>query len=175
MVCISLIAAMDKNRVIGQDQKMPWHLPADLKHFKAITLGKPVIMGRLTFESIGKPLPGRHNIVLTQNRHFVCDGVTVVHDIDTALETAKKQDPTEILIIGGATLYQAMLPLATRLYLTHIDTIANGDTYFPNWHAQGQWEIVSCKHHRMDTNNPYDYSFITYERVDLTQDGKPTC
>ena len=165
MVCISMIAAMDKNQVIGQDQKMPWHLPADLKHFKAMTLGKPVIMGRRTFESIGKPLPERHNIVLTRNQDFAYEGVTVVRSIDEALIVAKAQSPDEIMIIGGATLYAAMLPLASRLYVTNIDVIAKGDTYFPDWHTQGRWQIVSCQHYPSDKANPYNYSFITYERV----------
>lgn len=157
---ISLISAMSQNRVIGKNGQLPWHLPADLKHFKEKTLGKPIIMGRKTFDSIKKPLPGRHNIVLTRDQDFEAPGCTVVPTLEKALEVAG--DVEEIMVVGGETLYRLFLPQAARIYLTVIEQDFEGDTYFPAW---GQdWKIVSAERHEPDEKNPYHYQFILLER-----------
>lgn len=133
---IVLVAAMANNRVIGIDNTLPWHLPEDLKHFKAVTLGKPVIMGRKTFDSIGRPLPGRLNIVITRQADWQHDGVSVAHSLPAALALAA--DVPEVCIIGGANLYAQALPLADAMALTHIALDITGDAHFPAWDAQ-QW------------------------------------
>ena len=126
---ISLVLAMTRNRVIGRDNGLPWRLPADLKHFKTTTLGKPVLMGRKTFESIGKPLPGRVNVVLTRERNWKAQGVVVFHSIEDALAHLSAVD--EVAAIGGAEIFNALMPLASRIYLTRIDADIEGDTFFP--------------------------------------------
>lgn len=135
-----MIAAMANNRVIGKDNKMPWHLPEDLRHFKAITLGKPVVMGRKTYESIGRPLPGRHNIVISRQADLVIEGVTTV----TSFEDAKLAagDCEELIIMGGGQLYASLLSVADILYLTEISLEVEGDTYFPQW-DDGSWLEMS--------------------------------
>ncbi|MCL1049124.1 type 3 dihydrofolate reductase [Shewanella abyssi] len=137
---IAMIAAMANNRVIGKDNKMPWHLPEDLRHFKAITLGKPVVMGRKTYESIGRPLPGRHNIVISRQADLVIEGVTTV----TSFEDAKLAagDCEELIIMGGGQLYASLLSVADILYLTEISLEVEGDTYFPQW-DDGTWLEMS--------------------------------
>jgi dihydrofolate reductase len=156
---LSLIAAMTRNRVIGYQNRMPWHLPADLQHFKAITLGKPVIMGRKTFDSIGKPLPHRQNIVLTRGNDAI-PGITLAHSLDEALTLAEPK--TEIMVIGGSELFQQALPLAKHMYLTLIDTELEGDTFFPEWDA-ANWTEIEREDHEPDEKNAYIYSFITLE------------
>lgn len=128
---ISLVAAMAANQVIGKNGEMPWHLPQELKHFKDITLGKPIIMGRRTYESIGRPLPGRHNIILTRSSLNLPDTVSVAHSAAEALATAG--DVEEVMVIGGGEIYRQFLPKATRLYLTEIDLEVEGDTWFPQY------------------------------------------
>jgi dihydrofolate reductase len=134
---VSIIVAAARNGVIGKDNQLPWHLPQDLKYFRAMTTGKPVIMGRKTFESIGKPLPNRTNIVITRNTNWVHDGVLVVNDLIEAVEKAKKmlmrQDNSELeaMIIGGAEIYKTALTIADRVYLTYIDRDVEGDAWFP--------------------------------------------
>lgn len=163
MQIISLIAAMDKNRVIGTDDgKLPWHLPADLKHFKSLTLGKPVIMGRKTFESIGKPLPERKNIIITRNKNYDAPGCVVVHSPDEALASAG--DVPEVMVIGGAEIFAQFFPLAKRLYLTLIDGIFAGAAYFPQWDT-GAWREVSREAHEPDEKNRYGYLFLTLEHL----------
>lgn len=135
---IAMIAAMAKNLVIGKDNQMPWHLPEDLKHFKAMTMGKPVVMGRKTFESIGRPLPGRHNIVITRQADYQPDGVTCVSSFDQAIEVAGECE--ELVVMGGGQLYAELLPMADVLYLTEIDLQVEGDTYFPDW-DDGSWHL----------------------------------
>lgn len=163
---IAMIAAMANNRVIGLDNKMPWHLPADLKHFKALTLGKPVVMGRKTYESIGKALPGRLNIVVTRSQGYTLPDAEVVQNLDQALTLAASENEIEeIMIIGGGAIYQAMLAKATRLYLTHIELDVDGDTYFPDFNANNQWVKVSSTAHKKDEKNKYDYEFVCYEKV----------
>ncbi len=159
---ISLIVAMAKNRVIGRGNQMPWHLPADLRHFKSVTLGKPVIMGRKTFESIGRPLPGRRNVVISRNANWHADGVESVNSLDAAL--ALVQDADEVMIIGGGQLYREALPLAQRLYLTHIELpVSDADTWFPDY-SQYQWQQCAEELHDPDEKNPYHYRFETLER-----------
>lgn len=158
---LSLIAAMDRNRLIGKDNALPWRLPADLQHFKRVTMGKPVLMGRKTYESIGRALPGRENIVITRNRDFTAEGCTVLHSIDEALQHAAQHD--EVMVIGGANFYEQLLPRADRLYLTLIDGAFEGDAWFPQWN-EGEWQEVASEAYEPDENNPYGYRFVTLER-----------
>jgi dihydrofolate reductase len=164
---IAMIAAMAQNRIIGADNDMPWHLPADLKHFKAITLGKAVIMGRKTYESIGKALPGRPNIVITSNKDYSLSDATVVDSPESAFEVAKalSNDVEEVMVIGGGTIYQAFLDKADTLYLTHIDLEVAGDTQFPDYDASANWNELSKEHHSADEKNPHDYTFVTLTRA----------
>lgn len=136
---IAIIAAMAHDRVIGKDNQMPWHLPEDLRHFKQMTLGKPVVMGRKTFESIGRPLPGRHNIVISRQSDYAPEGVTRVSSFKEAVEAAGNCE--ELVVIGGGQLYREILPQADRLYLTEIDLQVEGDTRFPEWN-DGSWQQV---------------------------------
>lgn len=159
---ISAICAMSENGVIGKNNQLPWHLPADLKHFKKITLGNPILMGRKTYESIGRPLPGRLNIILTHNTHFQAPGCTVVPSIDEALIAAKEYP--ELFIIGGATLYQELMPLTQRIYMTKIYQHIDGDTFFPPLDLK-QWQQVECTDHEVDEANPYRYSFMIFDRL----------
>ena len=155
---ISLIVAMATNRVIGLDNKMPWHLSADLKKFKAITMGAPILMGRKTYESIGRPLPGRNNIIISRNLDYQQAGCLVFNDINTAIETSSK-DADEIFIIGGAELYKAILPLANNLYLTLINQDFNGDTFFPEIDFNA-WTEVSREDISNDISVNFSYSFL---------------
>ena len=156
---ISLIAAMDKNRVIGYRNQMPWHLPADFKHFKETTMGKPIIMGRNTWESLAKPLPGRTNIVVTRQKDFQAYGALIVSSLEQALHL---QD--EVFVIGGAQLYEQALPLAHTLYLTFIDHDFTGDTYFPAWN-KAEWRVIHEEKHPPDEKNIYHYTFQTLIRL----------
>ena len=158
---VSIIAAMDRNRLIGNRNQLPWHLPADLAHFKQVTMGKPVIMGRKTFESIGRPLPGRTNIVLTGSADFSAEGVLVANSLEQALEHAAGTE--EVMIIGGSMIYRLSLPMADRLYLTYVENDHEGDAWFPEFDP-AQWRIIASEEHAADEKNPCDYSFVTYER-----------
>ena len=164
-----MIAAMGKNRVIGKDNDMPWHLPADLQHFKKTTLGCPIIMGRKTYDSIGRPLPGRLNIILSRNAHLEIEGCSVVNSLDDAIDLAEKTDASEIFITGGAHLYNKFLEDADCLYLTLIDEEFEGDTYFPDY-TQFVWKEVEREEHKADEKNPHAYSFITLDRIVETTD-----
>lgn len=157
---ISLIAAFSANRVIGVDNVMPWHLPEDLAWFKRNTLHKPIIMGRKTYQSIGRALPGRHNIVVSRQT-FDDASVTWVNSIEAALAVAG--DVEEVVIIGGGNLYQQTIAQAQRLYLTHIDADIKGDTYFPAYVSQ-QWQSVFCESHSADEDHQYAYCFEILER-----------
>ena len=159
---VSMIVAMAKGRVIGLDNKMPWHLPADLQFFKRVTLGKPVIMGRKTYSSIGRPLPGRFNIVLTRNKNLSIEGVTCVQTVEQALALVKNE--TEVMVIGGATIYQQFLKQTDRLYLTFIDLDVAGDTLFPDYQADANWSEISREAHLADEKNLHNYEFVTLER-----------
>jgi dihydrofolate reductase len=158
---ISIIVAMANQRIIGWHGAMPWHMPADLAWFRQNTLNKPIIMGRATYQSIGKALPKRHNIVLTHNPDWQIDDVTVVHTPQEALIAAG--DVPEIMIIGGAQIYQKFLPQARRLYLTLIDAQVMGDTYFPDY-TRCAWQVREKNSHPADERNPYPYTFLVLER-----------
>ena len=158
---ISIIVAMDRNRLIGSNNGLPWRLPADLKHFKATTLGKPIIMGRKTYESIGRPLPERQNIVVSRTAGFVAPGCTTVTSADAALEAAGSA--AEIIVIGGAQLYAQLLPRVRRIYLTQIDAAFDGDAWFPKL-DEVQWHETAREDHAPDDRNPYAYSFVVLER-----------
>jgi dihydrofolate reductase len=162
MTTLSIIVAMANNRAIGQDNKLLWHLPEDLKYFKRITMGKPMVMGRKTFESIGRPLPGRLNIVVTRQQDWQHDGVRVVHSIDEAMQLAEAQAMIdgidEVMLIGGAELYKAALPKADKIYLTRVDADIEGDAFFPEI-DDAKWKEVSRESFSASDNNPYDYAF----------------
>jgi len=159
---VSLVVAMARNRVIGRDNALPWRLPADLKHFKEITWGKPILMGRKTFESIGKPLPGRANLVLTRDKGWTAAGVVVVHSLAEALE--RVQDAPELACIGGTEIFRLLMPLATRIHLTRIDADVSGDTVFPPI-DQSEWvEVDSCQL-AADESHAFGMTFVTLERV----------
>lgn len=156
---ISLIVAHDKNRVIGYENTMPWHLPGDLKYFKETTMAKPMIMGRKTFESIGRPLPGRRNIVITRNKDYQHEGIEVVSSLEEALKLADEAE--EIMIIGGEQIFKLALPIADRLYVTLIDHEFQGDTYFP---AYGdEWTIVSESEHHQ-AKEGFTFQYIVFEK-----------
>jgi dihydrofolate reductase len=159
---ISLLVAASENGVIGRDNGMPWHLPDDLKHFKTLTLAKPVLMGRRTFESIGRPLPGRTNLVLTRTRNWSVPGVTVVADLDEAIRAAGAAP--ELVVAGGAQVYALALPQATRIYLTRIHAVIDGDTRLPDINLQ-QWHETARQLHPADARHPYAMSFVTLERT----------
>ncbi|OCG01450.1 type 3 dihydrofolate reductase [Gilliamella sp. wkB112] len=161
---LSIIVAMAHNQVIGLNNQMPWHLPADLAWFKKNTLNKPVIMGRKTFESIGRPLPNRHNIVISgRDGMLPLPNLSWVRSIDAAIQLANKQNTDETFIIGGGNIYNQVLPKVNRLYLTHIDADLPGDTYFPNYFPE-QWQVVHQEDHRSDDKNPYPYQFQILQR-----------
>lgn len=171
---ISLIAAMAHNRVIGRDGDMPWHLPSELQYFKELTLGKPIIMGRHTFASIGRPLPGRHNIVITSKPNTLPAGVSAASNPTEALDIAKSTaavdgiELQEVMVIGGGQIYAAFLPMATRLYLTQIDLQVDGDTYFPEYHPD-EWQRTLLRTHTAESNHaknesPLSYKGYLYER-----------
>lgn len=162
MAIISLIAALDKNRVIGnRDNKLPWYLPADLKRFKSITLGKPIIMGRKTRESIGRPLPERTNIVITRKENYDAPGCVVVHSPEEAIKAAG--DAPEVMVIGGAEIFAQFMPLASRMYFTLIDGEFDGNVYFPEWNPK-EWRETFRETHDADEKNPHAYTFVVMER-----------
>ena len=161
MAIISLIAAMDVNRVIGQDGRIPWHLPDDMKWFREQTLGKPVIMGRKTFESIGRPLPGRTNIILTRSADFHAEGVLVAHSLEQALDFASAEE--EVMIIGGSTIYELALPRADRLYMTYVENAGEGDAWFPEFDIE-RWRVIDSEQHAADEKNHSNYRFVTYQK-----------
>ncbi|MCP3670217.1 MAG: type 3 dihydrofolate reductase [Gammaproteobacteria bacterium] len=159
---ISIIVAMAENRVIGSDNALPWHLPADLKHFKAMTLGKPIIMGRKTWESLPGKLPDRTHIIITANSDYAVADCVVVHSLEAALEAAG--DVPEVMIVGGAMLYRQALPLADRLYLTLVEAQVEGDAWFPEYDP-AQWQEIARQRHPSDGKNPYAYSFLALSRI----------
>lgn len=160
---ISIIAAMADNRVIGIENRLPWNLPADMKWFRQQTMGKPILMGRKTFDSIGRPLPGRRNIIISRTAGLVVEGCEVVNSIEAALTLCDDAADVELMIIGGASFYEQMLPHAQRLYLTLVHAEVEGDAHFPeiNFNA---WRETSRTDHSADTNNSFNYSFVILER-----------
>ncbi|PLW83557.1 dihydrofolate reductase [Kineobactrum sediminis] len=165
---IALMVAMAANGVIGRDGGLPWHLSEDLRYFKRTTMGKPIIMGRKTWESIGRPLPGRPNIVVSRSQNLDIPGVHVEGSLGEALELAAGLSAAtgigEVMVIGGAQLYEAALPRADRLYVTEIHAQVEGDTLFPAVDWQ-QWREISREEHPSQPPNPYSYAFVVYERV----------
>ena len=160
---LELVVAVAENDVIGRGNQLPWHLPADLRHFKSLTLGKPVLMGRKTYESIGKALPGRSNIVLSRSQEFSPGDCIVVQTLGDARIAAGAESP--LMVIGGAEIYRQCLPLASRIHLTLIHAhIEDGDTVFAGWRG-AEWDASSRERHEADDKNAYAYSFITLERM----------
>lgn len=165
---IAIIVAMAENRVIGCNNQLPWHLPNDLRYFKANTMGKPIVMGRKTYESIGKPLPGRTNIVVSRNGDFEADGVYVAGSLNDAVavatQQAKRDGVDELMVIGGAELYVQALPMAGRLYITQVHADVAGDAYFPqlDW---SHWREVSRDSYDADAANTYPHSFTVFQRI----------
>ncbi|MBA6354684.1 MULTISPECIES: type 3 dihydrofolate reductase [unclassified Colwellia] len=162
MTLLSMIVAHADNRIIGKDNNMPWHLPADLAYFKKTTLGKPIIMGRKTFESIGRPLPGRQNIVISRDQNYRADGVDSATSVEQALLLAGEVD--EVMVIGGGAIYSHCLPLANRLYITHIKADIDGDTQFPEYNTVEDWQLTSSVKLSADDKNSFDVDFCVYQR-----------
>jgi dihydrofolate reductase len=162
MTTLSMIVAHADNRIIGKDNDMPWHLPADLAYFKKTTLGKPIIMGRKTYESIGRPLPGRQNIVISRDESYEAEGVDSVTSVEQAINLAGNAE--EIMVIGGGAIYAHCLPFANRLYITHIKANIEGDTQFPEYDAENDWKLTESKKYSANENNSFDLDFSVYER-----------
>lgn len=161
---VALIAAMSSSRVIGVDNQLPWHLPADLQFFKATTMHKPVVMGRKTFESIGKPLPGRLNVVVSRQPDLKIEGVEVVASLEQAIEVAAQSaDHGEIMVIGGTQIYNQAISLANKLYITEVDCDVEGDAHFPVIDS-AQWQVISKAAHKADDRHAYDFAFVIYEK-----------
>ncbi|EPJ47092.1 MAG: dihydrofolate reductase [Osedax symbiont Rs1] len=165
---LAIIVAQSTNRVIGINNTLPWKLPKDLQYFKQVTTGKPIIMGRKTYQSIGRPLPNRSNIVITRDASYSPAGVQVVNSLDAAIEFAKavcdKDGGSEVMVIGGAQIYQQALPMADTLYITEVNAVIEGDAFFPDidyrlYAEQSRQDCVA------DQTNPYSYSFVTYKKV----------
>lgn len=162
---ISLVAALDRNRAIGKGNALPWHLPADLMRFKALTLGKPILMGRKTADSLGRALPGRLNLVLTRSDKMPFEGMQAVASVQDALRLARESDAEELCVIGGAEVYALTLPLATHLHLTRVDTVVEGaDAFFPIYDADA-WREVSREARAADAKHALAFEFVDCMRV----------
>jgi dihydrofolate reductase len=159
---VSLIVAMAKNRVIGRDNRLPWRLPADLAHFKRVTMGKPMVMGRKTWESLPGLLPGRRHIVVTRDKDYRAEGCTLAHSLDQALQAAA--EAPEVMVVGGGTIYKEMLARADRLYLTLVDVEVEGDARFPEI-DYGDWRELRRESHPADPRNAYACTFLELERI----------
>ncbi|MDR4888608.1 dihydrofolate reductase [Fredinandcohnia sp. QZ13] len=160
---ISLLLAMDKNQLIGKDNDLPWRLPADLAYFKRVTMGHPIIMGRKTYDSIGRPLPGRENIIVTRDTSYKAEGCKVIHSIDEIVKMSEETEQ-ELFVIGGAEIFKEILPYSDRLYITEIDEEFEGDTYFPAF-DKAEWQVISKEKGIKDEKNPYEYTFLVYEKI----------
>jgi dihydrofolate reductase len=158
---VTLIAAMGNNRAIGLDGRMPWRLPAELQHFKKATMGKAIVMGRKTWQSIGRPLPGRQNIVVSRNTGFIAEGADVCDSLEAAIEIS---EAGEIMVIGGGQLYATALPLAQAMILTLIDIEPEADTWFPKW-DEGYWQQTEERHFQVDENNKLAYRIVEFKRI----------
>jgi dihydrofolate reductase len=159
---VSIIVATGENNVIGAGGKIPWHLPADFKHFKEVTTGHPIVMGRKTFESIGKPLSGRTNIVITADAGYSAEGCLVAHSLEEALRLAEgAAGGDECFMIGGAQIYALALPKAQTVYLTKVHGAFDGDAFFPKLNEK-EWRLVNSETHKKDEKNPFDYDFLTF-------------
>jgi dihydrofolate reductase len=161
---ISLVVAAATNNAIGKESHLPWCLPNDMKYFKNITWGMPVIMGRKTFEALGKPLSGRKNIVITRREEWRPEGVVIVSNFDDALFVAKETDANEVMVIGGGEVYRMAFERSKRIYLTRVKAEPEGDTFFPDLDPK-EWKLVKQQDHVADEKNEYDYSFQVWERV----------
>lgn len=159
---LALIVAMDQQGVIGLNNDLPWKLSADLQYFRQVTMGKPLIMGRNTHESIGRPLPGRLNIVVTHQEDYQATGCVVVTSIEAALKYCA--DAEEVMVMGGASLYAQLLPQVQRLYITQVHASVKGDTWFPEINRQ-QWQLIQQHAHSADSKNQYNFSFEVYDRL----------
>jgi dihydrofolate reductase len=161
---ISIIVAMDRKRGIGLDNKLPWRLPADLKRFRELTMGHHIIVGRKTFESIGKPLPGRQIIIVTRDRKYRREGSLVVHSVEDAISLAQSRGESEVFVCGGAEIYARTLPLAEKIYLTLVDAEVAADTFFPQWNEQ-EWREEESIHSEADEKNEYPHVFRVLKRT----------
>ncbi|HWU70547.1 MAG TPA: dihydrofolate reductase [Pseudoxanthomonas sp.] len=162
---ISLVAALDRNHAIGRDNTMPWHLPDDFRHFKALTLGKPILMGRKTAESLGRALPGRLNLVLTRSDRVPFEGMQAVASVDEATQVAAASGAEELCVIGGAEIYALTLPMADVLHLTHVDAEVEGaDAFFPTFDAS-QWRVAKREPHEADAKHAFAFEFVDYRRI----------
>jgi dihydrofolate reductase len=161
---VSIVVAADENNGIGKANKLPWRLSADLKHFKKITTGHHIIMGRNTYESIGKPLPERTNIVITSNKMFSAEGIVVMPGLHEAIDFVKSKLENECMIIGGAQIYKQAISISNRIYLTRVHTVCDCDVFFPAI-DQDAWKLISTIRHSADDKNEFDYSFEVYEKT----------
>jgi dihydrofolate reductase len=162
---LSILAALSNNNVIGRNNDVPWKLSTDLRRLKSLTMGHHIVMGRKTFDSIGRPLPGRTNVVITRNESFQAEGVVVVSSLEEATKRAEAAGDPEPFILGGAEIYRLSLHLAHRMYLTRVHADVEGDTYFPDFDDVNEWRLVDSEHFEADEKNQYPFSFLTYDRV----------
>ncbi|RDZ26904.1 dihydrofolate reductase [Lysobacter silvisoli] len=164
---VSLIAALDRARGIGRGNELPWRLPNDLKRFKALTLGKPVLMGRKTAQSLGRALPGRRNLVLTRSGQVPFEGMQALESVAQALDLARAEGATELCVIGGGEIYALCLPVATHLHLTYVDTeVAGADAYFPRFDEQ-EWRVLGRQAHAADERHAHAFEFVDYARLGM--------
>ena len=162
---LSMIAALSTNNVIGRNNDVPWKLSTDLKRFKALTMGHHLIMGRRTYESVGKPLPGRINVVITRQEHYAPAGVTVVHSLEEAIRVAAQGNDAEAFIAGGAEIYEQAMHRADRMHLTRVHAEIDGDTFFPDFDDVSEWHLTDSEHFDADEKNEHPFSFLTYDRA----------
>ena len=161
---ISIIVAVDENNLIGKRNSLPWHLPADLKHFKQTTMGHHILFGQTTFGSIGRPLPGRTTMILTNDPKFKQENCVIVHSPQEAIDHAKNKKEEELFVCGGAMVYRSFLPLADKIYMTQIHHKFEGDVYFPEWNKD-EWKETSRKHFKMNKENKYDFDVAVYSKI----------
>jgi len=162
---LSILVILSTNNVIGRDNKLPWHMPADLKRFKNLTMGHHILMGRRTFDEIKKPLPGRVNVVITRDPQFAPEGVAIARSIDEAISKAEAAGDLEIFLIGGGEIFKQVIHIADRMYITRIHAEIDGDTYFPEFDDVNEWKLIDAEHFEADEKNAYPYSFLTYTRA----------
>lgn len=162
---LSLIAALGTNNVIGRDNQVPWYLPTDLRRFKMLTMGHHLIMGRKTFESVGRPLPGRVNVIITRNEDWSFEGVRIVHTLEDAVRIAASAGDDEAFVAGGAEIYALAMHRADRMYLTRVHAEVEGDTWFPEFDDVSEWKLTDAEHFEADERNEYPFSFLNYDRA----------
>jgi dihydrofolate reductase len=162
---LSMIAALSTNNVIGRNNQVPWHLSTDLKRFKSLTMGHHLIMGRKTYESVGRPLPGRINVVITRQTEYAAEDVIVVHSLEEAVRIAAKAGDQEAFIAGGAEIYAQAMHRADRMYLTRVHAEVEGDTWFPDFDDVSEWRLTDSEHFDADEKNDFPFSFLTYDHA----------